>query len=193
MPLLSSVDQLDFSPSRALIAGVSGSGKSSLCRRLSRQLGLAYVELDSLFHGPNWSVLPTFELEVERFIAGDRWVTEWQYDGVRERLLARTQLLIWLDYPLHVVMSRVVLRTLLRELTHQPLWNGNAEPPFLTILNNPEHIVRWAWRTRSSYPPRIRDILVERPQLPILRLTHPSQADEVVVALERCQRSSTTS
>jgi hypothetical protein len=138
-------------------------------------------------------VLPTFEVEVDRFIAQDRWVTEWQYDGVRERLLARTQLLIWLDYPLHVVMRRVVLRTLVREFIQQPLWNGNVEPPFWTILNNPEHIVRWAWRTRSSYPPRIREILVERPQLPILRLTHPSQADEVVVALHHRLRSSTTS
>lgn len=193
MPLLSTVDQLDFAPSRALVAGVSGSGKSSLCRRLSRKLDLTYVELDSLFHGPNWSVLPTFELEVDRFIAQNRWVTEWQYDVVRERLIARAQLLIWLDYPLHVVMRRVVLRTLIRGFAHQPLWNGNVEPPFWTIFNNPEHIVRWAWRTRSSYPPRIREILLERPQLPILRLTRPSQADEVVAALDYRLRSSTTS
>lgn len=193
MPLLNSVEQLSVYPFRTLVAGVSGSGKSSLCRRLSQRLDISYTELDGLFHGPNWSVLPTFEVEVERFIGQERWVVEWQYDMVRERLLARAQLLIWLDYPLTTVMRRVVFRTLVRGLSQQSLWNGNVEPPLWAIFSTPDHIVRWAWRTRSSYPPRIRKILAERPVLPILRLTHPGQAKRVVEALYLLQHETATS
>ncbi|MHB1521132.1 MAG: AAA family ATPase [Ferrimicrobium sp.] len=165
---------------RVLVAGTSGSGKSTLCRRLRERLELPYVELDSLYHGPHWSELPTFESDVERLITADRWVLEWQYDRVRERLLERCDLLIWLDYPAHVVMWRVVVRTIRRELSQEMLWNGNTEPPLWTVMTNPEHIIRWAWRTHRGYPRRIRRILEERPRLRLVWLRSPRECDALL-------------
>lgn len=183
MPLVSEVGALNAQPNRILVAGVSGSGKSSLCHQLHIQLALPYVELDSLFHGPNWSVRTTFEAEVEQFISQDRWVLEWQYERVRQRLLSHADLLIWLDYPLVVVMKRVIWRTIRRSMRREPLWNGNVEPPLWTILTNPEHIIRWAWRTRASYPGRIRRALADYPALPILRITDPRETRRVLEEL----------
>ncbi|MGC9156196.1 MAG: AAA family ATPase [Ferrimicrobium sp.] len=183
MPLVSEVGALNVQPNRILVAGVSGSGKSSLCRQLHIQLALPYVELDSLFHGPNWSVRTSFEAEVDEFISQDCWVLEWQYDQVRQRLLSRAELLIWLDYPLVVVMKRVIWRTIRRNMRHEPLWNGNVEPPLWTILTNPEHIIRWAWRTRASYPGRIRQVFADHPDLLVLRITDPHDARRVLEAL----------
>jgi|GEM_PF-827004 adenylate kinase family enzyme len=167
---------------RVLVAGASGAGKSSLCRRLHERCGLPYVELDSLFHGPNWSELPTFEAEVDGFIANERWVLEWQYDRVRERLLDRCNLLIWLDYPLYIVMWRVVMRTIRRRLARELLWNANVEPPLWTVIINPEHIVRWSWQSHAGYPARIRAILERRPELPIVRLQHPHDLERLFAA-----------
>lgn len=164
---------IDVVTGRVLIAGASGSGKSSLCRLLHDRCDLPYVEIDSLFHGPNWSELPSFEAEVDGFIANERWVLEWQYDRVRDRLVDRCNLLIWLDYPAYIVMWRVTMRTIRRRLAHELLWNDNVEPPLWTVINNPEHIVRWAWRSHSSSPARMRRILERRPELPIVRLRHP--------------------
>jgi hypothetical protein len=51
---------------------------------------------------------PEFREEVTRFAAGQRWVTEWQYPAVRDLLVQRADLLILLDLPRRLVMSRVV-------------------------------------------------------------------------------------
>ena len=40
---------------------------------------------------------PEFVAEVTAFAATDAWVTEWQYSAVRALLLARADLLVWLD------------------------------------------------------------------------------------------------
>ncbi|WP_298210058.1 hypothetical protein [Ferrimicrobium sp.] len=183
MPLLTTLDQLDPAYDRVLVAGVSGSGKTTMCSKLGARLGLVHIELDSLFHGPNWSVRTTFEAEVDEFISQDRWVLEWQYDQVRQRLAARADLLVWLDYPLVVVMKRVIWRTVRRGVTHEPLWNGNVEPPLWTIMTNREHIIRWAWQTRASYPGRIRQLLTDHPDLSVLRITDPRDTERVLEVL----------
>src|SRR5690554_5255404 len=113
---------------RILIAGTSGAGKSTLARQISERLGLPYVEIDSLFHGPDWTPLPDFEARVDAFTAQPSWVCEWQYAAVRPLLAERAELLVWLDYPVTLVMWRVIRRTTLRWLRDEELWNGNREP-----------------------------------------------------------------
>ena len=74
------------------------------------------MELDALHHGPGWTKRPEFEDDVHRVVAGDRWVSEWQYPAMRDALLVRADLLVWLDLPRRVVMARVVRRTLRRRI-----------------------------------------------------------------------------
>ena len=38
-----------------LIATASGNGKTTVGRQLARRLGVPFVELDALHHGPNWT------------------------------------------------------------------------------------------------------------------------------------------
>ena len=45
---------------RVNVKGTSGSGKSTFGRELAERLGVTYVELDALHHGPNWAE-PTAE------------------------------------------------------------------------------------------------------------------------------------
>ena len=47
---------------RILIKGGSGSGKSTLGRALAHHIGVPYVELDALHHGPNWTAALAPEL-----------------------------------------------------------------------------------------------------------------------------------
>lgn len=77
--MLSSADLLPFRPDRVLIAGVTGSGKTTLARRLEDRWGLRHIEIDGLFHGPDWTPRPSFLDDVRAFAGEDRWVTEWQY------------------------------------------------------------------------------------------------------------------
>ena len=157
-------------PERVVVAGASGSGKSTLAARIGVLLDLPYTEMDSLFHGPGWVPRPTFEADVDALVAGERWVTEWQYSHARPLLAERADLVVWLDLPYPLVLARVVRRTVRRRLRREELWNGNQEGPLHTFFTDPEHIVRWSWQTRNLYDERVPALAAERPDLPIVRL-----------------------
>ena len=131
---------------------------------------LPRVEIDALFHGPDWMPRPTFVDDVRRFVATPEWVTEWQYGPVLPLLAARADLLVWLDLPRFRVTAQVVRRTLRRRLRRQRLWNGNVEPPLRTFLTDPEHIVRWAWSTHPRTSERVAALRALRPELVAVRL-----------------------
>ncbi|HWF71694.1 MAG TPA: hypothetical protein VG186_00005 [Solirubrobacteraceae bacterium] len=185
MAWLTSVDELPYRPARVLIAGTSGSGKSTLARHLAAILELRYVELDELHHGANWKPRPEFLVDVARFAAGPRWVTEWQYPAVRELLAERADLLILLDLPRRLVMTRVVRRTLSRRLRRTELWNGNVEPPLRTIMSDRDHIIRWAWRTHDDHLARVTRCAERHPTLPVVRLKTPEQIEDWLTGTPR--------
>jgi adenylate kinase family enzyme len=142
-----------------LVAGTSGAGKSTMASCVAQTLGLSYVEMDSLFHGPQWTPRSEFEADVRRLVKGEAWATEWQYSRVRPLLLEHADTLIWLDHPRHVVMRRVAVRTVVRRVRREELWNGNLEPPLHTVFTDPEHLLRWAWKSHRRTAERIRAVL----------------------------------
>lgn len=170
MPMLTYDEALPRRPHRVLVAGTSGSGKTTLSSMISATLHIPHVEIDGLYHGPNWTPRGSFRAEVETFAARDSWVTEWQYSTVRALLTERADLLVWLDLPVHTVMRQVIARTLVRRWRRVSLWNGNLEPPLRTILTDKEHIIRWAWDTRHKTAARIRTLDSQYPGLPVVRL-----------------------
>lgn len=177
MPLLGPTDPLPGRPQRVVVNGTSGSGKSTLARAIGERLDLPYVELDSLHHGPNWTPRPSFTEEVEAFTHEKRWVTEFQYDVVRPLLMERADLFVWLDLPRHLVMGRLVRRTLRRRLRRQELWHGNREAPLRTFFTEPEHVVRHGWRTHPDAGRRARQAWESRPALTVVRLRSVTEAE----------------
>ncbi|GAA4555878.1 AAA family ATPase [Pseudonocardia xishanensis] len=165
--LLGPADPLPAPVRRVAIAGCSGSGKSTLARALA---ALPYTELDGLFHGPDWIERPTFDADVRALVARDRWVTDYGYGRARPLLLPRLDLLVWLDLPRWRVMTQVVPRTVVRRVRRVELWNGNVEPPFRSVLTDPDHIVRWAWRTHPKTAVQVGRAREARPELPVVRL-----------------------
>jgi len=170
---------------RVLVAGISGAGKSTLARELSARLSLPYVDMDGLFHGPNWQPRPEFGDEVAQFAATDAWIVDSHgYASVRDLLWSRADAVIWLDYPRSIVMYRVIRRTVLRRWRRERLFNGNIEPPLWTIFTDREHVVRWAW---SQYARRRADLIrrSEDPEfahLTVTRLRHPRDTERWLTA-----------
>lgn len=175
--MLSDQDLLSTRPRRVLVAGVSGSGKTTLARRIGELLDLPHTEIDGLHHGAGWTKRPEFEADVEAFTSEDAWVTEWQYSSVRPLLAERADLLIWLDLPYPLVLSRVVRRTLRRRLRREQLWNGNVEPPLHTFFTDPEHIVRWSISTRKLYKQRVPALAATHPHLVVVRLRRTREVE----------------
>jgi adenylate kinase family enzyme len=144
---------------RVVVVGNSGSGKTTVGRRLAAALEVPFVELDSIFHQRDWQPLPKeeFRARVGDMVAGDGWVVDGNYSAVRDLVWARADTIVWFDLPRHVVMRQVVARTLRRTTTGQELWNGNRER-FRNLFRwaPDESIIRWAWTRHAVYRDRYR-------------------------------------
>ena len=114
---------------RVSIIGTSGSGKSTLGALVADRLGVPYIELDGIFHQPNWTHPSPVEFErrVEEVVAGPSWVIDGSYSAVRHVIWPRAECVVWLDLPRLLVTSRVLRRTVIRCATRQELWNGNRD------------------------------------------------------------------
>jgi hypothetical protein len=180
--VLSAADPLVPPPARIAIAAAPGAGKTTLARALAPLLGAPAVELDDLAHGPGWTIRPEFVADVVAFTAGDRWVTEWQYDEARPVIAERADTLVWLDLPARLVMARLIRRTVSRRRRREVLWGGNVEGPLWRVLVEPNHMIRWGYRSMRLVREQVFAAQVGHPALRVVRLR--SRAD-VAAFVER--------
>ncbi|MBL8516706.1 MAG: hypothetical protein JNM76_07025 [Betaproteobacteria bacterium] len=87
---------------RIAILGNSGSGKSTLAARLSRELKLATLDLDTVAWVPGQDAVARDPAEAAAMVRTfcsqhERWVMEGCYASLIEVALAADPLLIWLD------------------------------------------------------------------------------------------------
>lgn len=165
---------------RIVVVGTSSSGKTTLARRLSRALHIPHVELDALHWEPNWVEAPD-EVLRERTIKalrGDVWVVDGNYSMVRDIVWSRADMVVWLDYPLQVILWRLTVRTFRRVFHRVELWGGNRES-LRTAFFSKDSLYIWVLTTykkrRREYPE-----LLARPEHAHLRrvhLTSPKAAD----------------
>lgn len=134
---------------RISIRGTSGSGKSTVGRAAAERLGIPFVELDAIRHGPNWTEMPDdeFQERVAEVVAGDDWIVDGNYGAVRAMTAERATQIVWLDLPRWLVLLQVTWRSFSRATLRKELWNGNREQ-FRNWLR-PDHPIRWAWSTHG--------------------------------------------
>ena len=152
----------------SVIASASGNGKTTFGRALARRLGVRFVELDSLVHGPNWAETPDAELRalVEPIVRADGWVIDGMYWWKIGRIvLDAADTVVWLDLPLRVWLPRLLRRTSRRWLRREPLWNDNRE----TLRNafwGRRSLFGWALRShftcRRTWPAKLAGYPVVR-------------------------------
>ena len=144
------------------VKGTSGAGKSTFGAELARRLGLAYVELDALHHGPNWSApsAEEFRTRVRQAMAAapEGWVIDGNYDGkLGETVVAAADTIVWLDPPLRTLLHRLWRRTSHRIRHEVELWNGNRET-WRSALWGRDSLFAWTlrafFRHRREWPRR---------------------------------------
>lgn len=178
--MLNFTTSLSHRPRRVLVAGNSGAGKTTLAAHIAQAMGVStqHIEIDALYHGPNWQPRSTFIEDVETFSQDETWVTEWSYTSILGRTLTdRADLLVWIDLPRWQVAYQVLKRTLQRRMFRQELWNGNIEPPLRTFFTDPEHVARYAIVHYSTKRQKFLRMADKAQDLTIVRLTSHRQAD----------------
>lgn len=164
---------------RITVVGTTGSGKTMLAHHLAQRLGVPHIELDALHWGPNWSEAPreVFRERVAAALAGDAWVVDGNYGKVRDIVWSRAETIVWLDFPLSLILWRLLVRTVRRVFTREELWSGNRER-IRTAFFSRESLFVWAlqtyWRRKRDYPELLRH--TEYNHLTLVHLTSPSQA-----------------
>jgi adenylate kinase family enzyme len=139
------------------IVGASGSGKSTLAATLAEQLDARLVELDAIFHKPDWTPTPTPEFRTEASAALDteRWVVAGNYSVVMDLTQGGADTIVWLDMPRWLVTWRVLKRSIRRAATREELWNGNRERWRNFLKWDPdENIILWAWTHHGVHTQR---------------------------------------
>ena len=146
-----------MNPRRIVIVGSTGSGKSTLARRVAVQLRITRIEMDALFWGPNWTQRPYDELRpiVDEATNETEWVVDGNYSRTRDIVWPKADTLVWLDYPLSLIMWRLWRRTLRRVFLRERLWNDNRErfwSQFLTRDSLFLWVLKKYWVYRREYP-----------------------------------------
>lgn len=173
---------------RIAVVGTTGSGKTTLAQRIAETLNLPHVELDALNWGPNWTQASTegFRQSVGEALKGPEWVVDGNYSRVRDLVWGQADTLVWLDYPLPVVLWRVISRTVRRSLTQEELWNENRETLRSAVFSRDGLIVfavRSYRRRRRDYPRVLAQ--PEYAYLAVVRLRSPRATRRWVQRLER--------
>jgi len=161
---------------RINVVGTSGSGKTTMAARLAQRLRVPHIEMDALFWGPDWTPVPeeVFRQRVVEALGGSAWVIDGNYSRVRTSVWERADTVIWLDYPLTVIMMQLMIRTLRRALKREELWSGNRESLSKSFFSR-DSILLWALQTfrrrREQFPALFAQ--PEYAHLTVIRLRSP--------------------
>jgi adenylate kinase family enzyme len=166
---------------RVVVVGTTGSGKSTLARRLATRLSGDFVDIDALNWGPDWTPAPTPSLRerMSAVLAGDCWVVAGNYSKVRDIVWGRADTLVWLDYPLPLILWRLFRRTVHRVFTQEELWGGNRERFRAQFASRDSlflFVLQTHYRRRREYP-----VELEKPEyahLCVLHFHRPGEAEQ---------------
>ena len=99
---------------RIMIIGCPGSGKSTLAVKLGEKLKLPVIHLDKLYWKKGWveSSAQEFLEKLEKELKRPQWIIDGNYGATIPQRLERADMVIFLDYPRSVCLSRALKRIL---------------------------------------------------------------------------------
>ncbi len=164
---------------RINVVGTSCSGKTTLARSLAMRLGLPCVELDALFCGPVWTSVPdlVFRARVADAVAGERWIIDGGYSAVRDVTWSRAYTVVWLDYPMPLVLARWAGRTVERIRSREEFWPGTGNRESVANALRRDGLLWWILRTHRRRRRTMAAALSARPDITAVRLRSPAEAE----------------
>jgi adenylate kinase family enzyme len=168
----------------AVIASASGNGKTTIGRELAERMGVPFVELDALVHGPDWTETADDVLaaQLAPVLAADGWVIDGTYRRkLGDRVLEAADLVVWLDLPIRVWLPRLVRRTGRRLIGREEIWNGNRESVQGAVWGR-DSLLRYALQSHFT---RRREWPGELSAFPVVRLRTTAGVDAFLTGAAR--------
>src|SRR5262245_1118249 len=162
---------------RTAVIGNSGGGKSTLARKLAKELALPYYEVDALLWERGWVLKPTeiYEATHDRLLAQERWVIDGlgRFETLPARL-ARATRIILIDMPLWRHFSLAAQRQL------EWATGRLAQPPAgITEMPDVDALFETIWTVDQEWMPKIRAMVAaeEAQGKAVFQLTSPEELD----------------
>lgn len=156
---------------------------------------MALLDLDELFHRPNWEPTPTPEFRArvtDRLEAAGHsgWVVAGNYTTVMDLTHGAADTIVWLDLSRWRTTLRVTKRSLRRVITREQLWNGNQERWRNLLSRDAErNIILWAWQSHPIVTKRYNGFAAGAfwENSEVRRLRTPRQVNEFVESVQRAK------
>ena len=168
---------------RVLLHGVTGSGKTTLARRLSDVTGLPWTEADTVNWLPGWQqrALEDQRERITALCSQDAWILDSAYGSWVDLVLPRTELVVALDWPRWRSLARLVRRTVARTTDRREVCGGNVETWRQTFSR--DSIILWHFRSFAGKRARLDAWEADPCAPPVLRFRSPRELERWLAGL----------
>ena len=174
---------ISFPYRRICVVGTTGCGKSTLAGSLAGRLHIPHIELDALYWKPGWkeSDREMMHTRMKEVALTDAWIIDGNYSFLRDILWPRAEALVWLDYPLGLILWRLWWRTLKRTMKKELLWGTNTERLWAQFFSK-DSLFLWAFKSYGRNKKNYTSLpsLPEYAHLKVYRLKSPRETEEWV-------------
>ncbi len=162
---------------------MTGSGKTTLARRLGELTGIPWHEADQLTWEPGWVQVSDEEQRsrIQAICDQDAWILDTAYGKWIDVPLARAELIVALDYPRWVSLGWLIKRTLARAIDREPVCNGNQES--WKLMFSRDSILLWHFKSFRRKRARIRNWQNGAVGADVMRLTSPAATEAWLITL----------
>ena len=171
---------------KIIITGTTCTGKTTLGRKISHQWSLFQVDLDEYYFLPNWieKEKSVFVKDVLKAIEDkNAWVISGSYQSIlKDTVWKQVETIVWLDYPLHVVLRRYFIRTYRRVFYKEKCCGETYETLGRTFSKNSLFlwIFKSYWKRKERMNKWMNDDFSEKEWIV---LNHPRKATKLLVQL----------
>ena len=159
------------------VVGTSGSGKSTAAKQIASKLARKHVEIDSLLWLPNWTQRDLSELTslLLKELANGPVVMDGNFAS-KGIAASPGDVLIFLDYPRWLVITRLIRRSIARVIWRKELWSGNREQLTFLVSRDPDtNPIVHAFRTHAKRQLAYELLLSNSPDTTNYTIKNPKQ------------------
>lgn len=144
---------------KIIITGTTCTGKTTLGRKLSKELSIKQIDLDDLYFLPNWvekqkyAFINDVDSELKK---NNEWIVTGSYQSLlKETVWLEATTIVWLDYPFNLIIRRYFIRTFRRVFLKEKCCGENYETLAKTFSK--ESLFLWIFKTYWQRKERMKN------------------------------------